>query len=231
MSIEIEQWHVVGFFSQKEFLVKLTRLVGFVVQCRSFYNYVGCSTISFSSKLATKRPSEWSSSMAFECGSEWSVRIQANLFQLMKSSLLQSNISVWKVTAYNTITMWISGPYFFTASTLLVQAFIPMAHGSNPGFHVRPNLSPQGQAQDHIPSSSLWRYTVTVPPPPVMPGYSVFRPMLTPPPTDLQPPSTSSDDPVDWSNGGRSCRKSLKLEPQYYGVHKIPIVENRTISL
>ena len=40
VSIEIEQWHVVGFFSQKEFLVKLTRLVGFVVQCRSFYNYV-----------------------------------------------------------------------------------------------------------------------------------------------------------------------------------------------
>ena len=128
MSIEIEQWHVVGFFSQKEFLVKLTRLVGFVVQCRSFYNYVGCSTISFSSKLATKRPSEWSSSMAFECGSEWSVRIQANLFQLMKSSLLQSNISVW-ITTYNTITMLISGPYLFTASTLLVQAFIPMAHG------------------------------------------------------------------------------------------------------
>ena len=50
--------------------------------------------------------------------------------------------------------MLISGPYFFTASTLLVQAFIPMAHGPNPGFHVRPNLSPQGQAQDHIPSAS-----------------------------------------------------------------------------
>ena len=165
------------------------------------------------------------------CGLEWSVRIQANLFQLMKSSLLQSNISVWKVTAYNTITTLIFGPYFFTASTLLVRAFIPMAHGPNPGFHVRPNLSPQGQAQDHIPSPSLWRYPVTVPPPPGMPGYSVFRPMLTPPPTDSEPPSTSSEDPVDWSNGGRSCRKSLKLEPQYCGVHKIPIVENRTISL
>ena len=94
--------------------------------------------------------------------------------------------------------MLISGPYFFTASTLLVQAFIPIAHGSNPGFHVRPNLSPQGQAQDHIPSSSLWRYPVTVPHPPGMPGYSVFRPMpLTPPPADSEPPSTSSDDPAD----------------------------------
>ena len=47
--------------------------------------------------------------------------------------------------------MLISGPYFFTASTLLVRAFIPMTHGPNPGFHFRPNLSPQGQAQDHIP--------------------------------------------------------------------------------
>ena len=93
--------------------------------------------------------------------------------------------------------MLISGPYFFTASTLLVQAFIPMAHGPNPGLHDRPNLSPQGQVQDHIPCSSLWRYPVTVPPPPGMPGYSVFRPMLTPPPTDLEPPSTSSDDPID----------------------------------
>lgn len=93
--------------------------------------------------------------------------------------------------------MLISGPYFFTASTLLVRAFIPMAHGPNPGLHVRPNLSLQGQAQDHIPSPCLWRYPVTVPPPPGMPGYSVFRPMLTPPPTDLEPPSTSSEDPVD----------------------------------
>lgn len=60
--------------------------------------------------------------------------------------------------------MLISGPYFFTASTLLVQAFIPMAQGPNPGLHVRPNFSPQGQAQDHIPSPSLGRYPVTVPP-------------------------------------------------------------------
>lgn len=94
--------------------------------------------------------------------------------------------------------MLISGPYFFTASTLLVQAFIPMAHGRNPGLHVRPNFSPQGQAQDHIPCPSLGRYPVTVPPPPGMPGYSVFRLMpLTPPPTDSEPPSTSSEDPVD----------------------------------
>ena len=94
--------------------------------------------------------------------------------------------------------MLISGPYFFTASTLLVRAFIPMAHGPNPGLHVRPNFSPQGQAQDHIPSPSLWRYPVTVPPPLGMPGYSVFRLMpLTPPPTDSEPPSTSSEDPVD----------------------------------
>ena len=93
--------------------------------------------------------------------------------------------------------MLISGPYFFTASTLLVQAFIPMAHEPNPGLHVRPNFSPQGQAQDHIPSPSLWSYPVTVPHPPGMPGYSVFCPMLTPPPTDLEPPSTSSDDPID----------------------------------
>ncbi|XP_073255144.1 uncharacterized protein [Porites lutea] len=94
-------------------------------------------------------------------------------------------------------TVAVPAPSASPASTLLVRAFIPMAHGPNPGFHVRPNLSPQGQAQDHIPSPSLWRYPVTVPPPPGMPGYSVFRPMLTPPPTDLEPPSTSSDDPVD----------------------------------
>ena len=51
------------FFSQKEFLVKLTRLVGFVVQCRSFYNYVRVFDGIFSSKLAT---SESGLSMAFE---------------------------------------------------------------------------------------------------------------------------------------------------------------------
>ena len=93
--------------------------------------------------------------------------------------------------------MLISGPYFVTASTLLLRAFTPMADGPNAGLHVRPNFSPQGQAQDHIPSPSLWRYPVTVPHPPGMPGYSVFCPMLTPPPTDLEPPSTSSDDPID----------------------------------
>ena len=92
--------------------------------------------------------------------------------------------------------MLISGPYFFTASTLLVRAFIPMTHGPNPGFHFRPNLSPQGQAQDHIPPPSQWRYPVTVPLQPGMRGYSVFRLMpLTL--TDLELPSTSSDDPVD----------------------------------
>ena len=93
--------------------------------------------------------------------------------------------------------MLISGPYFFTGSTLLERAFIPMAHGPNPGLQVRPNFSPQGQAKDHIPFPSLGRYPVTVPPPPGMPRYSVFRPMLTPPPTDLELPSTSSEDPVD----------------------------------
>lgn len=93
--------------------------------------------------------------------------------------------------------MLISGPYFFTASTLLVRTFIPMAHGSNPGLQVRPNFFPQGQAQGQIPSPSLGRCPVTVPPLPGMLGYSVFRPMLTPPPTDSEPPSRSSDDPVD----------------------------------
>ena len=93
--------------------------------------------------------------------------------------------------------MLISGPYFFTASTLLVRAFIPMAHGPNPGLHVRPLFSPRGHAQDQIPSPTLWRCPVTVSPPPGMQVHSLFRRILMPPPTDLEPRSTSSEDPVD----------------------------------